>query len=317
MNFKIVEKKGDGHPDTLTDILVEMLTRVVENYSKQIDKYIHYNLDKALFVGGDAIIDFNKYELIKKPLFIVSGNISYIDDILLNNMKEVIVNYLYTNFNKMEIDVEFRLANASMGLNNIGEKILAGDTSYAVAHFPLFNYERRVLDIDNYLISFKKEYPIGADWKIMYRQLQEKYVNISVPLLIDEVTNEKIYKDVVNELNDYLSKAFTDIYFVINSDISNNNYWLLKYGTSVESGDCGQVGRGNRLNGLITPMSAMTLEAYHGKNNHNHTGKILQNEAKKVAREIFNSEGKTVEVVLVSRIGQPIEDYELYYKLID
>jgi S-adenosylmethionine synthetase len=36
-------------------------------------------------------------------------------------------------------------------------------------------------------------------------------------------------------------------------------------GTSAENGDDGQVGRGNRINGLITPYHPMSLEATSGK----------------------------------------------------
>jgi S-adenosylmethionine synthetase len=42
--------------------------------------------------------------------------------------------------------------------------------------------------------------------------------------------------------------------------------YLTVTGTSAESGDDGQVGRGNRVNSLITPGRPMSLEAATGKN---------------------------------------------------
>ena len=42
--------------------------------------------------------------------------------------------------------------------------------------------------------------------------------------------------------------------------------YLTVTGTSAEAGDDGQVGRGNRVNGLITPGRPMSLEAAAGKN---------------------------------------------------
>ena len=45
-------------------------------------------------------------------------------------------------------------------------------------------------------------------------------------------------------------------------------------GLSAESGDDGQVGRGNRINGPITPYRPMSLEAAAGKNPVTHTGKL-------------------------------------------
>ena len=41
--------------------------------------------------------------------------------------------------------------------------------------------------------------------------------------------------------------------------------YLTVLGTSAEHGDCGQVGRGNRINGLISLCRPMTLEAASGK----------------------------------------------------
>jgi S-adenosylmethionine synthetase len=52
--------------------------------------------------------------------------------------------------------------------------------------------------------------------------------------------------------------------------------YLTVTGTSAEAGDDGEVGRGNRVNGLITPYRPMSLEAAPGKNPVTHVGKNLQ-----------------------------------------
>jgi hypothetical protein len=48
-------------------------------------------------------------------------------------------------------------------------------------------------------------------------------------------------------------------------DLTTGNIYLTVTGTSAEAGDDGQVGRGNRVNGLITPCRPMSLEAAAGK----------------------------------------------------
>jgi DNA modification methylase len=73
-----------------------------------------------------------------------------------------------------------------------------------------------------------------------------------------------------------------------------------------------QVGRGNRYNGLITPCRPMTMEAYYGKNNKNHIGKIYQKWAFEKAKELYEQTGKYTEVILIGKIGKPITDYEIY-----
>jgi S-adenosylmethionine synthetase len=82
-------------------------------------------------------------------------------------------------------------------------------------------------------------------------------------------------------------------------------------GTSAEMGDDGEVGRGNRVNGLITPNRPMSLEAAAGKNPVTHVGKIYNVLAFKIANRIYQEIGEDrieeVVVKLLSAIGQPID----------
>jgi S-adenosylmethionine synthetase len=84
--------------------------------------------------------------------------------------------------------------------------------------------------------------------------------------------------------------------------------YLSELGTSAEDADSGQVGRGNRVNGLISLTRPLGTEAAAGKNPVSHVGKIYNVLAHKMAREIYESvEGiKEVHTLLLSRIGMPI-----------
>ena len=81
-------------------------------------------------------------------------------------------------------------------------------------------------------------------------------------------------------------------------------------GTSAEDADSGQVGRGNRVNGLISLNRPLGTEAAAGKNPVSHVGKIYNVLAHKIAKEIYEKiEGiKEVYVLLLSRIGTPIDE---------
>ena len=88
-----------------------------------------------------------------------------------------------------------------------------------------------------------------------------------------------------------------------------NIYYLTVTGTSAECGDDGQVGRGNRANGLITPYRPMTLEATAGKNPITHTGKLYNLVANEISREITNvPDISGADCYLVSQIGKPITE---------
>jgi S-adenosylmethionine synthetase len=84
-------------------------------------------------------------------------------------------------------------------------------------------------------------------------------------------------------------------------------------GTSAEDADSGQVGRGNRVNGLISMNRPMGTEAAAGKNPVSHVGKIYNVLAHQLAREIYQGiEGiKEVYVLLLSRIGAPVDQPQI------
>ncbi len=85
--------------------------------------------------------------------------------------------------------------------------------------------------------------------------------------------------------------------------------YLTVLGLSAEMGDDGQVGRGNRVNGLISPGRQMSLEAAAGKNPRTHVGKIYNVLAMMMAKDIYEQiEGlHDVSVKLLSAIGEPID----------
>jgi S-adenosylmethionine synthetase len=81
-------------------------------------------------------------------------------------------------------------------------------------------------------------------------------------------------------------------------------------GLSMENGDDGSVGRGNRANGLITPMRPMSMEASAGKNPVTHVGKLYNILSSQVAQKIYDMAGGDILEVhtrILSQIGKPID----------
>ena len=89
--------------------------------------------------------------------------------------------------------------------------------------------------------------------------------------------------------------------------------YLTVTGTSAESGDDGEAGRGNRVGGLITPFRPMTMESAAGKNPITHVGKLYNVLAGLIARDLVGevSAVRTADVFLVSRIGHPVSNPHL------
>jgi S-adenosylmethionine synthetase len=84
--------------------------------------------------------------------------------------------------------------------------------------------------------------------------------------------------------------------------------YLTVLGTSAEGGDCGQVGRGNKVNGVIALNRPMSTEAAAGKNPVSHVGKIYTLLTHRMAQEIYTHVPGLSEVYiwLCSQIGSPI-----------
>ena len=78
-------------------------------------------------------------------------------------------------------------------------------------------------------------------------------------------------------------------------------------GSSIESGDEGVVGRGNRVNGLITPLRPMNIEGASGKNPVYHVGKLYNIAARRLAARLAEVTGSYVEVHMISATGQRLD----------
>jgi S-adenosylmethionine synthetase len=104
--------------------------------------------------------------------------------------------------------------------------------------------------------------------------------------------------------------AEADIAVNCADDVAAGSVYLTVTGTSAESGDDGEVGRGNRANGLITPGRPMSLEAVAGKNPVTHVGKIYNAAARDIAQALVTALPQIgrAHCLLVSRIGAPVTE---------
>jgi len=311
-NFEIIECKSNGHPDTLTDLCVEACASALdEYYLKKYGRVLHYNVDKAIFLAGEAEVYFGGGRIIKPPCFILGGQASNLTDDLKKVLETSIRKTISTHLpNLTKVDVEIRTSNVSQNLKNISEKIRCNDTSFGVGYYPFSPNELKVMSIRDelYAMIVEGKIPIGELFKIM---LTPKSISISAPLYAQKVHNRNEYAKYKAMIEKRLCKYGNVIF---NPDFDSGFPYLTLTGSSIECGDDGQVGRGNRFNGLITPCRPMTMEAYCGKNNRNHIGKIYQRLAFEKAREIYEKTGKYTEVFLVGKIGKPIKDYEIYIR---
>ncbi len=199
----------------------------------------------------------------------------------------------------------------------------ANDTSAAVGYYPLSPTEETVLKLERYLNSkgFKNKYPeTGEDIKVMaLRQGGRLDLTVAMPLICEFVSSEADYFEKKERISRQCTKFLLGESVFEQTEVHLNTLdekgrglggvYLSLLGTSAEDADSGQVGRGNRVNGLISINRPMGTEAAAGKNPVSHVGKIYNVLAHKAAGEIYGKvEGvREVYVLLLSRIGAPID----------
>jgi S-adenosylmethionine synthetase len=329
---EIVERKGKGHPDSLCDGASEQLSiELSKYYVKHFGRIMHHNVDKCVLVGGASRADFGGGEVTTPIRFImvgravsnVSGKHVPVQDIVDSTAKGWFdKNLRYLNPDE-HLRVEAMIRPGSADLRSVFERRavpMANDTSFGVGYAPLSELETLVLKAEQMLNSpsMKKQHPeLGEDIKVMGVRVKDRMVlTVACAYVCAEVADREEYlaskANALEHLKNLAAKTTkrkVDI-VINNADIpEHNSFYLTVTGTSAEAGDDGQVGRGNRVNGLITPYRAMTLEAAAGKNPVTHTGKLYNLVAGELARNLVaDSDIKEAVCYMVSRIGAPITE---------
>ncbi|MFQ5886344.1 MAG: methionine adenosyltransferase, partial [Anaerolineae bacterium] len=204
------------------------------------------------------------------------------------------------------------------------EVIGANDTSAAVGYAPMTETEKIVLATEKRLNSpeFKKEFPVaGEDIKVMgYRFDRRLVLTVAVAFVDRFVESEKGYfaqkKEIEDAVRDFVKSRdlhFKDVRVDVNTldqpGRGEAGMYLTVLGTSAEGADGGQVGRGNKVNGVIALNRPMSTEAAAGKNPISHVGKIYNLLAHRIADEVYKEVPgiREVYIWLCSQIGQPID----------
>ena len=337
---EIVERKGLGHPDTICDSIMETISVALsQEYIKEFGVVLHHNIDKGLLAAGRTAKWFGGGNVLKpmeliigdRATFKVGKKIIPVAEIAITAAKQWITHHLKRVDPDHHIKYRIVLAPGSQELTDIfirpGQYKGANDTSAAAGYYPLTPTEQLVLSLEKYLNSkkYKSKFPAtGEDIKIMaVRNGKKLQLTVAMPLLAEQIFSEseyfvtkgKIVKDMSRFLAHY--EIFENIRIHYNSlDVPGrglNGIYLSLLGTSAEDADSGQVGRGNRVNGLIAINRPLGTEAAAGKNPVSHVGKIYNVFAHHIAREIYEViEGiEEVNIYLSSRIGAPIDKPQL------
>jgi S-adenosylmethionine synthetase len=332
--IEIVERKGLGHPDTICDALAEEISLALCHYYLQhFGRILHHNVDKILLVGGAARPTFGGGDIAQPIEIYLAGRATSecrgesipVQDLALDACRH----WLRQNLPNLDVDrgvrITSRIRPGSVDLSALFDRdaaiALANDTSIGCGFAPFTELERVVLEVERTLNGpdARGNCPaIGQDIKVMgVRHGSEISLTIACAF-IDRYTADLdaylAYKAHVQHLaRDAAARvARLPIDVAVNraDDPARGSVYLTVTGTSAEAGDDGEVGRGNRTSGLITPYRVMSTEAAAGKNPLTHVGKLYNVMASRIAATLVDSVAgiTSADCVLVSEIGHPVAD---------
>lgn len=321
---ELVERKGLGHPDSISDGIAEAVSRELSReYRDRFGKVLHHNTDEVQLVAGSSDPGFGSGEVIDPIFLLLAGRATKqfrgeevpVDRISLNAARE----YIQDNFKALspeQVELESRIGETSTDLENVFSSGTrkSNDTSFGVGHAPFTGTERAVKKVEKEL---RDDIPaVGEDVKVMgLREGGKLRLTVAAAVISRNVSDLEEYLEVIERVRQVAEETVnseTSLEPEIDVNAADEHeedaIYLTVTGTSAEMGDDGSVGRGNRVNGLITPHRSMSLEAASGKNPVTHVGKIYNLLAADIARTIYEKTGEFAEVKLLSQIGSPIDE---------
>lgn len=321
---EVVERKGAGHPDTLCDHLAERLCRHLAGaYVDRTGGIRHFNVDKGLLTAGSTEVGFGGGTRSRPFRLILAGRADPLGGALpVAELAELVRDDLAAalpDAGPGAFEVELRLGATSPDLAGLAVDAgdgppRANDTSAAVVSLPRSPLEEAVLRVERRLTSgaVRARIPIGPDVKVMgVRTGQEITMTLASAVLAPRVADADAYEATARataaEAGDAAGAVLgREVEVTVNAADGAHPYLTLS-GTSAEAGDDGEVGRGNRFGGLITPSRPASVEACAGKNPVGHVGKTYHATAHDIGEAALAEPGvDQVTVTLVSRIGHPV-----------
>jgi S-adenosylmethionine synthetase len=334
--IEIVERKGVGHPDSMCDAIMDQVSvELSKAYLKEFGAILHHNTDKSLLVAGDVECKF-KGGVVNEPMLLIFGDRATfeangktipVNEIAIQTAKTWLKENLRFVDPEKHMKYQVAIRHGSQGLTDIFKRETcmfgANDTSAAVGYAPMTRTENMVLETERYVNSkeFKKRFPAsGEDVKVMgYKNGNVLNLTIGMAFVDRFVDSVKDYMrkkaEIHADVQEWVNKrsTFDKVNVYLNTldvdDRGVDGIFLTVLGTCADGADSGQVGRGNKVNGVISLNRPIGTEAAAGKNPVSHVGKIYNALTHQIARKICDQVPEVAEttVWLLSQIGIPID----------
>lgn len=338
-----IERKGIGHPDTLSDVLADEFSRQYSSYClDHTGTILNHWVDKLCLVGASAKVQWGQFHIYKPITVHLFGKITQsvgnieipIRDLLVAATQKVLpaalhcdtilkhVTYNVENTVGMQVDHSAGFYNP-MSIEEakvaIAKESVSNDTVICSAFARRRNFANLAIKLECLLTSSAEIMAggiSGTDVKIALLYFRDELqVTICVPAHADKVASradydrekERIYSFVVGylqqEQNHYRYEKFS---IFLNTKDGIDSAYITPFGTALGKGDCGVVGRGNRINGVIDGFGPSTCEAPSGKNPMHHAGKLYTIGAQLIADQLILEGAEHAKVLIATDNGRPL-----------
>jgi S-adenosylmethionine synthetase len=336
--FEVVERKGLGHPDTLADHLADEFIRRYAAHSMDVLGTVpNVCVDKTTLIGALATLRPGGYEMDCRGRALLIGKITKrvgrvelpIEELfrasvvsvleqaglagLVEHLTlEVINNDRLTDDHAREM---YRPPSVDLIRPADPRRWESADTTCLGVEGPLTPLERLVIEVERMLTGpFRERNPeFGTDVKVFAaRRNREVDVTLCVPVKAREVPTRAAYfaavdkvRSAVGEIADGYAEHFDVGCHVNTKDVTGSAY-LTAFGSSLDKGDQGAVGRGNGPLGVSSSERRGIAEAVAGKNPFHHPAKVYTEICRAALAEIAKDSRVPVRIAVTCRNGEPL-----------
>jgi S-adenosylmethionine synthetase len=334
-DFEFVECKGRGHPDSLTDAIADELSRRYSRFTLlQFGRICNHWVDKCVLIGGQSAFTFGESRMVSPMRLLVIGKATTQVDGVPIPLEEMatecatdVLSSIISNFEPADLRVDV-LTNDYQGAGRPKSwyrpgpgvalpPATANDAVICAGFYPFSPTEAvtRALAELFFQPDVRAEFPyVGTDIKILsHRRVRHIDITACVPFVASLTPSRAFYDAALEEVRGRLAEEVRatvgdahTFSIHLNTRDDAETVYMSHYGSCVDTGDVGAVGRGNRGSGLITPSRPMSIEAPAGKNPRYHSGKILDIAAFNMARSIYEATGHEAEVTISTQTGRPL-----------
>lgn len=313
MSFEAVERKGIGHPDSMADMIADEFSKVyIKTSLEKWGGVLNHWVDKTTLIGASTIAHIGRF-FVKQPIQgLLIGKISDglpeakldLYELFHEASSHVLGGALNAEIPRDNICLKvvnsvgnqpdharnfYAPSTADVLQTRDVHEQTANDTVICSAYAMKNNLGDLVRRLENKITSPTNGlivlYPqVGTDVKILaFREGNEIGLTLCVPIHPERIRTRSDYNDILWELK---RQIFTEasalarrqrckvVSLKLNTKDNENSAYIAPFGTALGKGDCGVVGRGNRINGIINNLRPATTEAPSGKNPLHHVGKI-------------------------------------------